>query len=102
MAASWSLGLARNRTPGPALRHQHRRTLDVAIAASKFRRCGWYARPGALAGDQLARALVLIPGTFEQLAPGDHVGPAPQQRAALTLGHAAPDAELDAVVERVG
>ncbi len=32
----------------------------------------------------------------------DHVGPAAQQGPPLALGHAAPDAELDAVVERLG
>ena len=35
-------------------------------------------------------------------APGRDVRPAAQQRPALTLGHAAPHAELDAVVEGVG
>src|SRR5262245_1401038 len=55
-----------------------------------------------LAGDELAgNALVLVPGALEQLAPGDDVGPAPEQSAPLALGHAAPDAKLDSVVERV-
>jgi anion-transporting ArsA/GET3 family ATPase len=38
----------------------------------------------------------------EQLLPGPYVGTPAQQRAALALGHAPPDAELDAVVEGVG
>ena len=46
--------------------------------------------------------LVVVAGGLEQLPPGRHVGPAAEQRTALTLGHAAPDAELDAVVEGVG
>ena len=60
------------------------------------------ADPG-LAGDELARdALVLVPRVLEQITPGDDIRPAPQERAPLTFGHAAPDAELDPVVERVG
>src|SRR6266487_2958719 len=47
-------------------------------------------------------ALILGAGIFEQLAPRSHVRPPAQQRAALPLGHAAPDSELDAVVERIG
>src|SRR6266702_2689014 len=47
-------------------------------------------------------ALILGTGIFEQLAPRSHVRPPAQQRAALPLGHASPDSELDAVVERIG
>ena len=46
--------------------------------------------------------LVALPGLLEQLAPGLYVGTAPQQRPALPLGHSAPHAEFDAVVQRVG
>ena len=58
------------------------------------------ALTSSLAGDQFV-ALVLVPRGLEQPAPGDHVRPTAQQGAALTLGHAAPYAELDAIVERV-
>ena len=56
---------------------------DVGVAAQA-------GRPGAVAG------------RLEQGAPGADVGPALEQRAALALGHAAPHAELGAVVEGVG
>ena len=45
--------------------------------------------------------LVLVTGALKQLAPRRHVGPPTQQRATLPLGHPAPDAELDPVVERI-
>ena len=38
----------------------------------------------------------------EELGPGDHLGVLLEQGAALAFGHAAPDAEFDAVVEGVG
>ena len=38
----------------------------------------------------------------EELGPGNHLGVLLEQGAALAFGHAAPDAELDAVVEGVG
>src|SRR3954468_16044011 len=38
----------------------------------------------------------------EQLPPGADVGTAAQEGPALALGHATPDAELDAVVQCVG
>ena len=65
------------------------------------------SRPSQLGGgvgsaSDLQDALVLGARGLEQPPPGDHVRPAAQQGAALTLGHPAPDAELDAVVERVG
>ena len=47
------------------------------------------------------RAAVLALGG-EELRPGHHLGMLLEQGAALTFGHAAPDAELDAVVEGVG
>ena len=47
-------------------------------------------------------ALVLVPRRLEQGRHEVTFGPAAQQRPALTLGHAAPDPELDPVVERVG
>src|SRR5580704_14945413 len=58
----------------------------------------------ASAGDELvfAGALVVVARVLQQLAPRDDVRPAAQQRAALTLGHPAPDTELDPVVQRVG
>src|SRR5580700_9027831 len=66
--------------------------------------------PPASAGDQLVRGLlvivrgplVLVTGVLQQLAPRRHVGAAAEQRPALALSHAAPDAELDAVVQRIG
>src|SRR5690606_3242430 len=41
-------------------------------------------------------------GGLQEIPPGGDVGPPTQERAALPLGHAAPDAELDAVVQRIG
>ena len=38
----------------------------------------------------------------EELRPGNHLGVLLEQGAALPLGHPAPYAELDAVVQRVG
>ena len=38
----------------------------------------------------------------EEFGPGHDLGMLLEQGAALTLGHSAPDAELDPVVERVG
>ena len=38
----------------------------------------------------------------EEVRPGPDLGVLLEQCAALTLGHAAPDAELDPVVQRVG
>ena len=67
--------------------------------------CRGTARPVATwppeAGGAQA-ALVLVAGGLEQGAPRRDVRTAAQQRPALTLGHAAPDAELDPVVQGVG
>src|SRR5215469_4972426 len=49
----------------------------------------------------LGGALVGIPGVLKQLSPGGHVWTAAKQGPALALGHAAPDTELDPVVEGV-
>jgi len=38
----------------------------------------------------------------EELGPGNYLGVLLEQGAALAFGHAAPDAEFDAVVEGVG
>ena len=38
----------------------------------------------------------------EELGPGNHLGVLLEQGAALAFGHAAPDAEFDAVIEGVG
>jgi hypothetical protein len=38
----------------------------------------------------------------EEISPGHHFGVLLEKRAALAFGHPAPDAELDAVVERIG
>ena len=38
----------------------------------------------------------------EEVGPGNHFGVLLEQRAALALGHATPDTELDTVVEGVG
>ncbi len=46
--------------------------------------------------------LVALTSLLEQLTPGLDVRPPPQQGTALPLGHPAPDAKLDAVVQRVG
>src|SRR5690606_24071106 len=58
------------------------------------------------AGDELLGtlevALVLFLGRREQVTPGSDVGPTPEQCAALPFGHAAPDPELDPVIEGVG
>jgi hypothetical protein len=37
----------------------------------------------------------------EEVSPGNDLGVLLEQRAALTLGHPTPDAELDAIVERI-
>src|SRR5215471_10132493 len=55
-------------------------------------------------GDELGvlgSALVGVPGVLKQFAPGGHVGTAAKQGPALAFGHAAPDTELDPVVESV-
>src|SRR5215471_2234713 len=59
---------------------------------------------GRSAGDQLVfrLALVLVAGLLKQIPPGGDIGAAAQQRAPLPLGHAAPDTELDAVVQGIG
>jgi hypothetical protein len=38
----------------------------------------------------------------EELGPGNHLGVLLEQGAPLTFGHAAPDAEFDAVIQGVG
>ena len=38
----------------------------------------------------------------EEVCPGDHLGVLLEQGAALAFGHAAPDAEFDAVIQGVG
>ena len=38
----------------------------------------------------------------EEISPGNHLGVLLEQGAALAFGHAAPDAEFDAVVQGVG
>ena len=38
----------------------------------------------------------------EELGPGNHLGVLLEQGAALAFGHAAPDAEFDAVIQGVG
>src|SRR5271166_535259 len=45
--------------------------------------------------------LVLVAGPLKQLAPRGHLGAPTEQRTPLPLGHAAPDTELDPVVERI-
>jgi hypothetical protein len=42
-----------------------------------------------------------VPAPVEEVRPRHHVGVLPEQRPALALGHAAPNAELDLVVQRV-
>src|SRR6266581_877386 len=65
-------------------------------------RPGTGSATGPSAGDQLvAGALVLVARVLEQVAPGNHVRPAAEQRTPLTLGHAAPHTELNPVVECV-
>jgi hypothetical protein len=49
----------------------------------------------------LYRAAVFALGG-EELGPGNHLGVLLEQGATLAFGHAAPHAELDAVVEGVG
>ena len=56
---------------------------------------------GSASGVLLDGAAVFALGG-EELGPGNHLGMLLEQGAALTFGHAAPDAELDAVVEGVG
>ena len=53
-------------------------------------------------GRSLRRVGLAGAGRLEQGAPGADVGPALEQGPALALGHAAPHAELGAVVEGVG
>src|SRR3954447_3491039 len=50
----------------------------------------------------MALANVGAAGVLEQLLPRRDVRPAAQQRPALALGHATPDPELNAVVQRIG
>src|SRR5690242_3003412 len=55
------------------------------------------------AGDELVDGLtlVLVAGALEQIAPRGDVRAPAEQRTPLPLGHPAPDAELDSVVERI-
>ena len=48
-----------------------------------------------------ALAIEFILGGLEQVAPRGDIRATTKQGATLTLGHAAPDAELDAIVEGV-
>ena len=61
-----------------------------------------HAELGPLAPRQDPLPLVLVLRGLQQVPPRRDVRAAAQQGAALTLGHAAPDAELDPVVEGVG
>ena len=70
----------------------------LETARNKYERTGDELGVGKLVGGD---ALVLVPGALQELAPRHDVGPAPEQRAPLPLGHAAPHPELDPVVERV-
>src|SRR6266851_6605929 len=58
---------------------------------------------GYLAGDELVDGLplILVAGALEQVAPRGYLRAPAEQRAALPLGHPAPDTELDPVVERI-
>ena len=51
---------------------------------------------------QDALAIEFILGGLEQVAPRGDIRATTKQGATLALGHAAPDAELDAIVEGVG
>ena len=59
----------------------------------------WLSRPRPA---PCSRVLLLPQRGLEHPPPARHVRVPAQQRAALPLGHAAPHAELDPVVERVG
>ena len=59
------------------------------------------AEAAAIAAMRLNGAAVFALGG-EELRPGNHLGMLLEQGAALAFGHSAPDAELDAVVQRVG
>src|SRR5690606_17238102 len=48
------------------------------------------------------RRLVFPFGRFEQVTPARHLRPPAQQRTTLACGHPSPDAEIDAVVQRLG
>jgi hypothetical protein len=49
-----------------------------------------------------ALAIEFILSRLEQVAPRGDIRTTAEQCATLTLGHTAPDAELDAVVESIG
>ncbi len=59
------------------------------------------SRESAERRSPLDRAAVFALGG-EEVGPGNHLGVLLEQGAALAFGHAAPDAELDAVVQGVG
>ena len=91
---------ARPRRPAPDRRRCSRRrpadpTADPAGGRGQCRR-----QRGVGADDRGRRAR--LAGRLEQATPRGDVRAAAQQRTALTLGHAAPDAPLDLVVERLG
>ena len=46
-------------------------------------------------------AYAAVSPLVEEVRPGDDLGVLPEQSPALALGHAAPNAELDLVVQRV-
>jgi hypothetical protein len=76
----------------------HTSVAPVLVArapVARASRCGyrWYL---------VCRGVVRGAGAEKQLSPRPHVRSGAQQSPALPLGHPAPDAELDAVVECVG
>ena len=84
---------------GSAPRCADRRPLSGRAAADAAARCDGVSGSRCRSS---RRWLVLVAGGLEQPPPGRDVRPAAQQRPALALGHAAPDAELDPVVQGVG
>src|SRR5579883_1615931 len=96
-------------------RHPHRTAAPfIRLSTSRLAPRAKSASPGAQPGGLTAvRALVAgrdhrrplpqvrLALSLQYLAPRPDVGPPTQQRAPLPLRHAAPDAELDPVVQRI-
>ena len=84
----------------PAIADRH---ADSSSSGLARRRCsGLLGHDGQLRRRLVGgRGVVRVPGLDQQVGPGPHVRPVAQQGPALPLGHPAPHAELDAVVQGV-
>jgi hypothetical protein len=80
----------------------------VNTTVSDASRFMWRAKGGEALRDRAdptgedALAIEFILSRLEQVAPRGDIRTTAEQCATLTLGHTAPDAELDAVVESIG